>query len=283
MTNNSTPQNLTPFRQAVRRLVVNKAAIVSLFFLFILAFMVFVGPYFLQDPYHQNIELQLQPPSMKHFAGTDQLGRDLWARIFLGGRLSLAIGFFATLISIVIGTSYGAISGYYGGRLDQIMMRIVDLLYSLPYMFLVIILIANYGKNIYVLFAALGAVQWLTTARIVRSQVLSIKHEEYILATQALGLSTLKIIFKHIIPNIIGIVIVYATLTVPAVILQEAFLSFLGLNVQECTWGVLASEGASQMDTDWWLIVFPGSVLTLTLLSFNFIGDGLRDALDPKD
>ncbi len=276
-------QQISPIKQATSRLLTNKATLLSIIFLMGLGFMVFAGPSFLQDPFHQNIKEQLLPPSIKHLAGTDQLGRDLFARIFLGGRLSLAIGFFATCISIFIGTTYGAVSGYYGGRVDQIMMRVVDLLYSLPYMFLVIILIVYFGKNIYVLFAALGAVQWLTTARIVRSQVLSIKHEEYILATKALGLSTFRIIFKHIIPNIIGIVIVYATLTVPAVILQEAFLSFLGLNVQECTWGVLASEGASQMDTDWWLIVFPGATLTLTLLAFNFIGDGLRDALDPKD
>lgn len=274
--------SLSPMQQSITRLKSNKAAIASLCFLVILAIMVFIGPFFMQDPLHQSLEEQLQPPSLSHIAGTDELGRDLFARLFFGGRISLAVGFFATLISIFVGTAYGAISGYCGGKIDMLAMRIVDILYSLPYMFLVIILISIFEKNIFILFGALGAVQWLTTARIVRSQVLSLKKKEYILAARALGISPFKIVTRHIIPNLIGVVIVYATLTVPSVILQEAFLSFLGLNVQECTWGVLASEGASMIDTAWWLILFPGITLTITLLSFNYLGDGLRDALDPK-
>ena len=262
-------------------LLKNKAALFSFFFLIFMTILVFVGELFFQDPHLQVLEEQLQPPSWEHWAGTDELGRDLFARILLGGQLSLMIGFFAAFISISIGTIYGTISGYYGGRTDMIMMRIVDILYSLPYMFLVIILIAFLGRNKLILFGALGAVQWLTTARIVRGQVLGLKRKEFVLAAKALGLKDFQIITRHIIPNTIGIIVIYATLTVPSVILQESFLSFLGLNVIDCTWGILASEGANFLQDGWWLIVFPGATLTLTLLAFNYLGDGLRDALDP--
>ena len=186
-----------------------------------------------------------------------------------------------TIVSVIIGLFYGCISGFFNEKLDQAMMRLVDILYSLPYMFLVIILIFQFGKNIYVLFLALGLVQWLTVARIVRGQVLALKNEEFILAARALGVGSFRIILRHVIPNVMGVVIVYATLTVPSVILQEAFLSFLGLNVSSCTWGVLISDGNAYMDSAWWLLLFPGLTLTLCLLCMNFLGDSLRDVLDP--
>jgi oligopeptide transport system permease protein len=243
--------------------------------------MVFFGPQFLADYEWQNLEAQLESPNWTHWMGTDALGRDLFARVLKGGQLSLWVGLLGTAVSVIIGTIYGGIAGYFSKRVDQVMMRIVDILYSLPYMFLVIVLIFVFGKNMFVLFVALGLVQWLTIARIVRGQVLSLKHEEFILAARALGVPAWRILLRHILPNVLGIVIVYATLTVPSVILQESFLSFLGLNVQNCTWGVLIAEGKDYMDLAWWMIVFPGGLLSLSLFSLNFLGDALRDVLDP--
>lgn len=242
----------------------------------------FIGPFFLQDPLAQNLEKALQPPNQEFLWGSDELGRDLLARVALGGQLSLLVGIIATLVSLVIGVSYGVVSGYFGSKVDLIMMRIVDILYSLPYMFLVIILISILGKNIIALFIALGAVQWLTTARIVRAQVLTLKDSDFIKAAILAGSSAPFILIRHLIPNILPIVAVYATLTIPTVILQEAFLSFLGLNVSDCTWGLLASEGSSLLDVAWWMVLFPGLILTITLLCFNYVGDSLRDYYDPK-
>ncbi len=275
-------KNLKQSNPALYRFFIKKSAIFSLFFLVGLTLFVFIGPFFFKDPFLQNLESTLLSPSLEHWFGTDELGRDLFARIALGGRLSLIIAFLATSVSVIIGTAWGLTTGYYGGKIDQFGMRVVDILYSLPYMFLVIVLISIFGKNLSVLFLALGAVQWLTTARIVRGQVQSLKHKEFIIACQALGFSSKRIMYRHILPNIAGIIVVYATLTVPSVILQEAFLSFLGLNVSDCTWGLLAAEGAQVIDIAWWMILFPGLVLSITLLAFNFIGEGLRDALDPK-
>ncbi len=230
----------------------------------------------------QVLEHQLQGPSLSHWMGTDHLGRDLAARAMAGGRISLSIGLLATVVSMVVGTAYGCIAGYFGRKLDQFMMRVVDVLYALPYMFLVIILIFLFGKSLSILFIALGLVQWLTVARVVRGQVLALKKEEFVLAARCLGAGDFTIILRHLVPNVAGLVVIYATLTIPAVILQEAFLSFLGLNVHPCTWGVLIAEGKDYMDTAWWMLVFPGALLTLSLLCLNFLGDGLRDALDPK-
>jgi len=246
-----------------------------------IALAVFIGPYFLPDFEYQNLENQLASPSLSHWLGTDHLGRDMLARVLVGGQLSLWVGFLGTAVSVVVGSVYGGVAGYFSSRVDQWMMRLVDILYSLPYMFLVIILIFLFGKNLYVLFLALGLVQWLTIARIVRGQVLALKHEEFVLAAKALGVSPWIILPRHILPNILGVVIIYATLTVPSVILQESFLSFLGLNVQSCTWGVLIAEGKDYMDIAWWMIVFPGGLLSLSLFALNFLGDALRDALDP--
>ena len=271
----------SPWRLAVSKLALDRRAMFSLGLLAFLLAAVFAGPLFLAPFDKQVLEDQLSSPSLGHWMGTDHLGRDVLSRVLAGGRLSLAIGLLGTLVSIVIGTFYGCVSGFFHEKLDLAMMRVVDILYSLPYMFLVIILIFQFGKNIYVLFLALGLVQWLTVARIVRGQTLALKKEEFILAARALGVPSFRIILRHIIPNVMGVVIVYATLTVPSVILQEAFLSFLGLNVADCTWGVLIAEGKDYMDSAWWMLVFPGLTLTACLLSMNFLGDSLRDALDP--
>ncbi len=270
-----------PWRLALNKLSKDRRALPSASILMLMTLAVFIGPWFLPNFELQVLENQLAAPSWWHWMGTDHLGRDVLVRVLKGGQLSLAIGFLGTLVSVVIGLFYGCISGFFNEKLDQAMMRVVDILYSLPYMFLVIILIFQFGKNIYVLFLALGLVQWLTVARIVRGQVLALKNEEFILAARALGVGSFRIILRHIIPNVMGVVIVYATLTVPSVILQEAFLSFLGLNVSSCTWGVLISDGNAYMDTAWWLLLFPGLTLTICLLCMNFLGDSLRDALDP--
>lgn len=224
-----------------------------------------------------------------YILGSDILGRDLLTRIIYGSRVSLLVGLVATLVSIIIGVSYGAVSGFAGGRADNLMMRFVDILYGLPFMFLVILLMVIFhnvpaDKKLYLLFIGLGAVQWLTMSRITRGQTLSIKAKEYIMAARTSGAGSLRIITRHIIPNLLGPVIVYATLTVPAVMLEEAFLSFLGLGVQApmASWGSLASDGRQSLDVYPWQIIFPGVTLAVTLFSLNFIGDGLRDALDPQ-
>ena len=273
---------------AFRRLLKNKASLISLIILSSIALLSIFGPFFLKyDFYETDWNSIYLPPdfSSGHYFGTDGNGRDLLVRILYGGRLSLTIGIIATLVSVLIGVTYGTVAGFFGGRLDTIMMRIVEILYAMPYLIFVIILMVIFGRNIYLLFLAIGAVEWLTMARIVRGQTISIKEKEFIEASRSLGQSSLFIILKHIIPNLAGTVIVYITLMVPSVIILESFLSFLGLGVQEplTSWGVLISEGSRDMETAWWLLIFPGIFMVLTLASLNFIGDGLRDALDPKE
>ena len=273
---------------ARRRLFQNKAAVVSLFLIFLIAFLSFFGPFFLKYSFSDTDWNSIYyPPSINngHFLGTDGNGRDLLVRILYGGRLSLTIGILATLVSVFIGVIYGTIAGYFGGKLDIFMMRVVEILYAMPYLIFVILLMVVFGRNIYFLFIAIGAVEWLTMARIVRGQTISLKEKEFIETSKALGQSNFMIIWKHIIPNSDGPIVVYITLMVPSVIILESFLSFLGLGVQEplTSWGVLISEGSREMETAWWLLIFPGIFMTITLASLNFIGDGLRDAIDPKE
>lgn len=275
-------------REAWRRLRQNKAAMLGLTLLILMVLVCVFGPYFspwaLDDIDFDNISGVGPSIAEHHWLGTDSIGRDVLTRTLYGGRISLAVAFIASFVSLVIGVSYGAIAGYIGGRIDTLMMRFVDILFSLPFMFIVILLMVTFGRNILLIFAAIGAVEWLDMARIVRGQVMSLKHREFVEAAHALGSRDTSIIFRHMIPNTLGSVIVYITLTVPRVILMESFLSFLGLGVQEpnTSWGVAISEGRDVMETMPWTLIVPSIFLAITLFSLNFLGDGLRDALDPK-
>ncbi|GAB4227103.1 MAG: ABC transporter permease subunit [Kiloniellaceae bacterium] len=276
------------WQDALTRLLRNKAAVVSMVVLAVIAIMALFAPLLSPHPYDEIYWDRIQAPpdfANAHWFGTDGNGRDMFIRVLYGARVSLAVGLLATTVSLVIGVTYGATAGFLGGRIDNVMMRVVDVLYSLPFMFFVIMLMVVFGRNIFLIFVALGAVEWLTMARIVRGQTIAVKRKEFIEAAHAGGVSTTKIIFRHVIPNVLGPVIVYMTLTIPQVILTESFLSFLGLGVQEplTSWGVLISEGAKVMEFAPWMLAFPAAFLAVTLFAFNFIGDGLRDALDPKD
>ncbi len=269
---------------AWHRLRRNRLALSGGVLLIVLALACAAGPLFSQSYEEQNLDLGAAPPSAAHWLGTDTLGRDLLARTLYGGRISITVGLVATFVALAIGVSYGAVAGFFGGKVDAVMMRIVDILYALPFAIFVILLMVFFGRNIFLLFFAIGAVEWLTMARIVRGQVMSIKRMEFIEAARALGLGRRRIIFRHVIPNVLGPVIVYTTLTIPAVMLLEAFLSFLGLGVQApmSSWGVLIKDGSEKMEEFWWLLVFPGALFSMTLFSLNFLGDGLRDALDVR-
>ena len=272
-------------RDAWLRLRANHMAMISLFILIGITIVSFIGPSISQYAYdQQNLDRVFEGPSKDHIFGTDNLGRDLFARTTYGGRISLAVGLLATLVSLVIGVSYGMFSGYTGGRVDAWMMRAVDVLYALPFTIFVILLMVIFGRNFILLFFAIGAVEWLTMARITRAQTMNLKRSDFIEAARALGYSHCRILFRHLLPNFIGPIIVYATLTVPAVMLLEAVLSFLGLGVQApmSSWGSLIKEGAEKMDAAPWLLFFPGMFFCLSLFALNFLGDGLRDALDPK-
>ena len=278
-------QQSSLWSDAWRRLLANKAAVTGgLILLFLIVLAVF-APWIAPHSYsHQNLELGAQPPSSEFLLGTDTLGRDLFSRILYGARVSLLVGFVATGVALVIGVSWGIIAGYFGGKIDSVMMRIVDVLYGLPFIIFIILLMVIFGRNIWLLFAAIGAVEWLTMARIVRGQVLSIKNQEYVLAAQAMGVTNMQMFRKHIFPNILGPIAVYATLTIPQVMLLEAFLSFLGLGIQPpmSSWGTLIRYGVESMEEYSWLLIYPGLTFTITLFALNFFGDGLRDALDPK-
>jgi oligopeptide transport system permease protein len=268
-----------------RRFMANRVAAAGIIFLSVLIVLCLFAPVLTPYTYEQqNLELGASAPSLAHVFGTDANGRDLLTRVLYGGRVSLFVGVCATAVSLLIGVTFGAVSGYAGGRTDALMMRFVDVLYAQPFIVLVIVLMVVFGRNIYLMFAAIGAIEWLTMARIVRGQVLSLKELPFVKAAKVLGFSRSRILFRHIIPNIMGHVIVYATLTIPQVILLESFLSFLGLGVQApmSSWGLLIGDGAAAMETYPWLLIAPGVLLSGTLFSLNFIGDGLRDALDPR-
>lgn len=274
---------------ARRRLLANRAAMLALVVLVLMSGVVLFGPLF--SPWaFDYIDFDgdwRAPPQLagQHWFGTDQIGRDLFVRTLVGGQISLMVGVVATFVSLLIGVSYGAVAGYFGGRVDAVMMRAVDILYAMPFMFLVILLMVLFGRHLVLIFVAIGAINWLDMARIVRGQTLALKHREFITAARAAGVTDGRIIRRHIVPNLLGVVAVYVTLTIPQVILVESFLSFLGLGVQEpaTSWGALVNDGARDMEAAPWTLAFPAGFLALTLFCFNFLGDGLRDALDPKD
>jgi oligopeptide transport system permease protein len=272
---------------ARRRLMRNRAAMTGATILGLLVLAAVIGPRLSPFTYDEinKADVWIGPLRHGHLLGTDALGRDLLVRLLMGLRVSLAIGLVATLVSLVIGVAWGAVAGFVGGRVDEAMMRIVDVLYSLPFIFFVILLMVTFGSNIILIFVAIGAVEWLTMSRIVRGQTLTLKHKEFVEAARAAGLGRGGIIARHIVPNLLGPVVVYVTLTIPAVILAESFLSFLGLGVQPpmASLGTLIATGASDMELAPWLLIFPSLVMVAALMSFNFIGDGLRDAIDPKD
>ncbi len=301
------------WKDAWRRLLKNKLAVFGLIVMVFIIVSVVIGPSiiywttgFTPSYIPENSDLiKSFPPSLQHPMGTDEAGRDLLARVLQGGRISLMVGVISTFVSLIVGVSYGAIAGYLGGRVDDIMMRIVDIIYAIPYILIVIVLLSVFGgdntpdwiatlsnmfgggaglNQIFLLFFALGLVSWLTMARVVRGQILSLKNEEFVIAAKATGVSTPNIIFKHLVPNALGPVIVYATLTIPSVMLTEAFLSFLGIGVQApyASWGSLAADGIKNIAIFPWQLIFPGVTMALTLFSLNFLGDGLRDALDPQ-
>jgi oligopeptide transport system permease protein len=293
------------WKDAWRRLLKNKLAVFGMVVVCLILLASLIGPYIISwvtgysySTIPQDAALtKAFPPftapdgsfSWTHPMGTDDSGRDMLARVLIGGRISMMVGLISTFVSLLIGITFGSVAGYLGGRVDNIMMRIVDVLYALPYMMIVIVLLAFFGGRsplgqLVLLFIALGAVSWLTMARIVRGQIISLKNQEFVLAARATGVSTTKIIFRHLVPNTLGPVIVYATLTIPSVMLQEAFLSFLGLGVQAplASWGSLSSEGIRTLAIFPWQLIFPGVTMALALFSMNFLGDGLRDALDPQ-
>ena len=288
MTAQSTAQR-SPFQLGMQRLLRNRFAIAGALLLFAIVLACVLLPVlFNLDPSSTHPEIRNQGPSGPHWFGTDTLGRDVLARVLVGGRTSLLVGIAATAVSILVGVSYGAVAGFYGGKVDEAMMRLVDFLYGLPYMFLVILIMLLFSEtargDMLPVFLALGLVQWLTMARIVRGQVLTLRHQEFVLAAELLGASDMRILIRHVLPNVLGVVVVYGTLMVPSVIILESFLSFLGLGVS-LSWGQLVSDGIAVVNpirSYWWLLFWPSAFLGATLLSLNFVGDGLRDALDPK-
>jgi len=278
-------QESSLFRDASIRLTTNKLSLFSLIYISLLVVVAIITPFIAPYDYaYQDLALGASAPSSDHLLGTDTLGRDLLTRMMYGSRISLMVGFLATSVALVIGVIWGTVAGFSGGKTDAVMMRIVDTLYGIPFIILIILLMVIFGRNLILLFLAIGAVEWLTMARIVRSQVLNLSKQEFILSAEAMGVSKLSIIFRHLIPNAMGPVIVYATLTVPQIMLLESFLSFLGLGVQPplSSWGLLIRDGAVSMEEYWWLLIFPSLAFSLTLFSLNFIGDGLRDAIDPR-
>ncbi|HYQ18547.1 MAG TPA: ABC transporter permease [Polyangiaceae bacterium] len=286
---NETAAPRSPFRLAFDRLLRNRVAVLGALIIALMSFACLLLPVLLElDPDRTYPALRNLPPSSSHWFGTDSVGRELFARVLVGGRTSLLVGLASTAVSVLVGVSYGSVAGFYGGKVDEAMMRLVDFLYGLPYMFLVILIMLLFSEtargDMLPVFLALGLVQWLTMARIVRGQVLTLRRQEFVLAAELLGASDLRILARHVLPNVVGVIVVYATLMVPSVIILESFLSFLGLGVA-LSWGQLVSDGVAVVNpirVYWWLLFWPSFFLGITLLSLNFVGDGLRDALDPK-
>ncbi|MBO8170123.1 MAG: ABC transporter permease [Thermoanaerobacteraceae bacterium] len=277
--------SMSYWADAWRRLKQNRAALVGLVIISLLVVMAIIGPYLNEWSYSDQVLSEAnQPPSSKYWFGTDALGRDLFTRVWHGARISLLIGFVTSITSITIGTIYGSISGFFGGKVDEIMMRIVEIFYGIPFLLYVILLMLVMEPGLKTIIIALGAVYWLSTARIVRGQVLKLKEEEFVLAARTLGASTSRIILRHLIPNTMGPIIVMMTLTIPEAIFSEAFLSFLGLGVSvpKASWGYLANDGIKAIRSYPWQLFFPAFFISLTMLAFNLLGDGLRDALDPR-
>jgi len=282
------PKGRSLTQDAIRRLSRNKAAVVSIFVVAAIVLFAFVGPYFAPWAYDKVDWSSIRKPpnfDKAHYLGTDANGRDMLARVMQGTQMSLIVAFVATMVSVVIGITYGAIAGYFGGKVDAVMMRFVDIMYALPYILFVIILVVIFGRSPVLLFVGIGCLEWLTMARIVRGQTLSLKQREFIEAAKAGGAGPFTIIFRHIVPNLTGPVVIYATLTIPEIIITESFLSYLGLGVQEpqTSLGTLISAGAPVIETLPWMLLVPAAVLITMLLCLTYLGDGLRDALDPKD
>lgn len=284
----ATVQGRSPWTDARRRFVRNKAAVVSLTLLIGLALACVIGPWLLPHAYDtSDWDAMSLPPTWSnfHWFGTDETGRDLLVRSLIGGRISLMVGLLATLTSASLGIAWGATAGFLGGRVDSLMMRIVDMMYAVPYLLIAILMVTLLGREFYLVVITITVFSWMDMARVVRGQTLSLRSREFVEAARAIGVPTWRIIFQHIVPNLLGIVVIYTTVTVPGVILTESVLSFLGLGIQEpmTSWGVLIHDGTSVMEISPWILLFPAALLSTTLYCFNYIGDGLRDALDPKD
>ena len=282
------PVSRSPWADARIRFMRNKAALASLAMLLLIILACLAGPSLL--PYEFDTadwNAMKMPPTWAgtHWWGTDESGRDLLVRCLIGGRISLMVGLLATIASVAIGIAWGATAGFLGGRVDSVMMRIVDMMYAIPYLLIAILLVTILGREFYLVVLAITAFSWMDMARVVRGQTLSLRTMEFVEAARAIGVPTRRIIFAHIVPNLLGVVVIYTTVTVPGVILTESVLSFLGLGIQEpmTSWGVLIEDGTKVMDVSPWMLLFPAALLSVTLYCFNFIGDGLRDALDPKE
>ena len=278
----------SPWTDARLRFVRNKAAVISLVVLCLITLACIVGPWVLPHAYDSaDWDAMSLAPSFKnwHLAGTDESGRDLLVRSLIGGRISLVVGILATIASVTLGIAWGATAGFLGGKTDSLMMRVVDMMYAIPYLLIAVLMVTILGRDFYLVVLTITVFSWMDMARVVRGQTLSLRSREFVEAARAMGVPTRRIIFSHIVPNLLGVVVIYATVTVPGVILTESVLSFLGLGIQEpmTSWGVLIHDGAGVMEVSPWMLLFPATLLSVTLYCFNYVGDGMRDALDPKD